>query len=195
MSTRKSLEIIVAPENRDEFINLFITIRSYSDIGLDVPSIFIKVFFELLLDAGKYKMSQLFRKAGDYSAVAVEKINALKGYQFSWRDTEIPEGIVIKNDVSKIFLELVYAFLLYDKDHKNVDKDDAIAFFYQAFNDEYKNRIEATDQDSFTLYKQAVISGILAMSVGYTLTTRLNPTNEEIYQCTRNAIKKYLKEE
>jgi hypothetical protein len=196
MTTQKPMEIIVTEENKNEFIGIYITIRSFTDKDLDVPSPHVKRFFELMYNAGEYKMDQLFKKARDFSAIAAEKIKSTKDYQFNWQDTVFPENdIVIKNDTAKVFLELIYAFFLFKEDHIKADKDDAIAFFYQAFDENYKNKIELNDQENFTPYKQAVISGILAMAIEFQLTTKPDPTNEEIFQATRNAIKKYLKEE
>jgi hypothetical protein len=192
---KKPLEIIVTPENKQEFINFFTTVKNFADSGIDVPAGYVSRLLELMYDPSKIKKNLSWAEAVKCSAVACEKVREFKNYQFHWIDTQV-EGSdeVIKNDTPKVFLEMIYAFFLFKNDNDIVRKDDAIAFFYQAFDDEYIGRLEPENQKAFTRRRQAILSGILAMSVEYLLTNKPNPTEEDIFQSTRNAIRKYFQD-
>lgn len=189
------LEIIVTPENKQEFINFFTTVKNFADSGIDVPAAYVSRLLQLMYDPSKMKRNLSWENAVKYSEIACEKVRNLKNYQFHWLDTPV-EGSneMMKNDTPKVFLEMMFAFFLFKNDHGEVPKDDAIAFFYQAFDEEYKGRLSPEHQELFSPRRQAILCGILAVSLGYKLTSKANPTEEDIYQSSRNAIRKYLQD-
>ena len=189
MNKNNHLVIFVPPANLKNYISVYRAIKSYTDMNLDVPARLVQFFFDQMQNPEKFKMDQVYEKANKYSKLVLHKLKSKKGYQFEWEDTILKKtGSVIKNDTAKIFLELIIAYLLFDSDRK-ANKDDAIGFFYIAFEDEYKNKIKAAGLKKMTPYRLGVISGILAIAVGFRLTSKADPTNEEIFQATRNAIR------
>jgi len=195
MKNQKPLEIVVVPENIQEFINLHITVKNFAEAGIDIPAAYVRALFELMYDPLKVKNNLAWEEAVKYATVAVGQLKKYKNYLFEWNDTVLKNSDeTVKNDTPKVILEMIYAFFLFKNDQKLVEKDDVIACFYQFFDDEYKNRMSEDFKKEFTPRRQAIASGILTMSVGYPLSSKRDLSEEEIFQSTRNAIKKYLKD-
>jgi hypothetical protein len=194
MTIGKPIEIIITPENKTEFEDIYLICRTYTDMGKPVPSSIVARLFDIMYGAKEYSLGKLFEQARSFSKIAVEKIRSMKEYQFAWQDRILEDsGDMIKLETEQVFTELIYAFLCYKEDYPEAGKDEAIAFFYWAFDDDYKEKLQLQDKENFTKYKQAVVSGILTIVNGFKLTDKTDSKNDEIFQATRNAIKKYQK--
>lgn len=194
MEDQKPFRIIITAENKMEFADIYKITRSYIERGQNIPFSLVTRLYEIMYDESNYKFHLMWDECGKYSEIAIEKIKSMKDYQFTWQDRLLPDGTTkFTQDSKLIFTELIYAFSSYKEDYASAGKDEAIAFIYLAFDEEYKAKIQTTDQVNLTIYKQAVIAGILTMALGYQLSPNTNPSNEEIFQATRNAIHKYKK--
>ena len=194
MKSKEPVEISVARENILEFLNFYTTVKNFADSGIDVPALYVKRLIELMSISINTEIPLSLEDVIQYSKMAVKKLKEVKDYQFSWIDTVLTDRgthLSIKNDTQKIFAEMIFDFFLFKIEH-DVEKDDVIIFFYRAFHDVYRCRLDPECHEYFNPRRQAIISGILAMSAGYKLATKVD-TEEQIYQATRNAIAKYLK--
>ncbi len=190
MKDKKDLFFLVTGENRIEFEELYRIIRFYKSKGLLMqPNIAMRVF-EILYNKTTYENAQLWDKAEKCAEIALGKLSLIRGYDFSWRPRSIPKSInSLAPDTKFVFTEIIYAFFLAQNDIDKMGKDEAISFFYLALKKEYKMQLLPDHIKNFSTYKQAVVSGILAIGIGFKLTSSASPTKEEIYQATRNAIK------
>ena len=192
MENQEPIKLIVTSENKKEFFDIYVTIRSYMDKGDNIPKAIVARLYQIMYEEGDYKFSQFLDLAGKYSSNAIERLKSMNDYQFTWLPRIVPENdFIFIPDTKQIFTELISAFFLYAEDHKDAGKDEAIAFIYWAFDDEYKTKMQLNDLEKFSSYKQAVISGIVAMAMGYKLSSKPDLSNEEIFQATRHAIRKY----
>jgi hypothetical protein len=194
MENQEPIKIIITPENKSEFLDITIIVRTCINMGKSIPTSIIARLYEIMYDEKNYNINKLLHEAEKYSAIAVDKIKSMKDYQFTWKDRQMPgSDVLFTPDLKQIFTELIRAFLLYKEKYVTAGRDEAIAFIYLAFDEEYKARMQLNDQRNFTPYKQAVVSGILAMAMDYKLSSKPDLSNEEIFQATRNAISKYKK--
>lgn len=189
----KELKIVVEPENVERFINLHLTLKNFSEAGIDVPAAYVTAYLELMYDPEKKRKKMSWDEATKRASIGSNLLTQFK-YHLEWVDTVWQEGSSkIKNDTLGVFTELIYAFLLFKKDNDDAGKDDAISFFFQAFDDVYRQRLAPKSRKDFSFRRQAIVSGILAVAAGYKLTSR-TASVEDIFQSTRNAIRTYRKE-
>ncbi len=192
MKTQKQLTIIVTPDNKREFLDIHRLAHTYIEQRKNVPFSLVDRLFEIMYEQSNYQDYLKWKKAYQQAALAIEKIETKKDFQFHWRDEALFENKNVKKpDTKYIFAQLIYAFSNYNEDYDIAGKDEAIAFVYKAFDEEYKAMLMPKDRKLFTPYKQAIISGILAAVMKFRVTSKANPSNAEIFEATRNAIKKY----
>lgn len=192
MVNQQPLTIRIAPENKAELRDIYIICRTYIDIGQSIPTSVVHRLFDLMEGPQDYELKQQVKQVKNAVDKVMERLKNMKGYQFDWQDID-PFNIksTVPINTNRVFAIIITAFFDYQRDYPKAGKDESIAFFYWAFEEEYKSRMAPADQEKFTEYKQAVISGIMSMSVGFRLSSKGNITNEEIFQATRNPIKKY----
>jgi len=194
-------KILVKAEDRHLIDSFHRIILWYINQQKNIPYGLVASFLSCLHDAKSVEFEELSTKAVALAKTEAQKLSNQNEYQFAWhpRKETIDEEIIVTDyDTEKVFYECIYAFLMMYQDLKNTKKEDAIIFFYDALTDEYMQRlklIEGQANSELTTYKRSVIAGILTQAVGYKLTNKEKPTNEEIYQATRNAIAKSAKKQ
>lgn len=192
MKQDNSLRIIVTAENRAEFLSIAQLVSTYLQMGRTIPSAIVTRLYEILYDEKAYTIQQRWSEAETVSSIAIDRMNQITDYQFSWKSRTLPVGNESYSpDTKQIFSELIYAFSTYCRDYPSAGKDEAIAFMYQAFEEQYKSEIIAEAGVEFSHRKQSIVSGILAQAQGYHLGTKKDMGSEDIFQATRNAIEKY----
>jgi hypothetical protein len=192
MKDKKDLNIIVTQENKQEFIDIRRLAHTYIDQGKNVPLGLVDRLFEIMYEKGHYEDHLKWRKAYQQAATAFEKITGMRDFQFYWEDRILGENKqTFELDTKYVFAEIIHAFSNYNDDYPAAGKDEAIAFVYLAFDEEYKSMMKKKDKSEFTPYKQAIISGIVAAAMGFKITRNANPSNGELFEATRNAITKY----
>jgi hypothetical protein len=192
MKDKKQFYIIVTPDNKKEFLDIHRVAYNYIENKMNVPFSLVASLYQIMYEESDYQFHLHWKEAQRQAAIAMQKIKALRGYQFRWKDRSITEhNYIFKPDTKHIFAELIYAFSQYNEDYAAAGRDEVIAFAYMAFDEEYKGMMKPKDRKYFTPYKQAIVSGILATAMGFRLTGKTNPSNAEIFEATRNAIKKY----
>lgn len=162
----------------------------------DVPYDLVRRFLSCLVDEEYEKGTLQIQESERLSQELLDKLKNQKWYQFKWtNETVIIDGreMVLKNDSMGIFRDIIYAFRLYEKDHKQVDKDTAISFFYEALSEWAKGKLIKAHQKNFTHYKMSVLAGLLTILSGYPVCNNKKPTNEQIFQATKNAVKRKMR--
>ncbi len=186
--------IVVKAEDRYIIDSYHRVILWYINQQRHVPYGLVASFLNCLKDAKGVEHEELSKKADALAKVAFQKLPALKEYQFTWHpkiETSDENFAVVQYDTERVLFECIYAFLLMDQDLPTVKKEDAISFFYEAVVDEYFPRLKLSGvQKKFQPYRWMVIAGILTQTVGYRLTNKKDLNKEEIFQATRNAIRK-----
>ena len=71
-----------------------------------------------------------------------------------------------------------------------VQKDDCIINIFDCVEKYCKDNLNKKNYDFFTLYKKQTIAAFITIQYGFHLTEDRNPTNYQLFQATRNAIKK-----
>lgn len=190
MVTQKPIEIVVHPDNVPSFVKCARIIQSYIDKGTVVPVVYVEDFFNFMKSKEKYESQVMNEDAEKKAVVAFKKISSNPLYKFEWKEKELP-GLNGKHnyDTQGVFFELILAFNLYEKDEPKRTKDEALAFFFQGFETDFKNKLTEEYQGSFTPYKQIVISAILAEAVGFQI-TKDKDSLKAYFDSSRNAIKK-----
>lgn len=196
MEDSKPLHIVIAPEDKKEFLDLCQIARIYSERLQRISPFLVHRMLELMWDINEYKDNLMFQEAQHGAKEAAEKIEIIKGLDLVWKFRKgFNDDELIKPDNRQIFMEMMYAFFLFQKDHKKTGKDEAIAFFHSAIEEYYYDELEDQCKKQLTSYKKGTVAGILAMAAGFQLTPNPNPSAKDIYQATRNAIKKNIKDD
>lgn len=193
---KDNYHVIVKAEDRELIDSFYKVIVWHINQQKHIPYGIVASFLNCLYDAKELKYDELSIKAEALAKIAIEKLSGKKEYQFSWHsrvETLEVGPKVIEYNTERVFYECIFGFLLMNQDLKKVEKEDAISFFYEALTEEYFKKLKYPDEIEekiFKPYKWMVITGLLTQVVGYKLTTKKKPTNEEIFQATRNAIRK-----
>ncbi|MEI9807843.1 MAG: hypothetical protein WDO16_08170 [Bacteroidota bacterium] len=135
MSTNKPLTIVVPPEHRQEFLDLYHVIRIYRDIERPVPSSIAMRIFELMWEPDQYRENLLLIDARALAIDASEQIAEVRGLELNWKFRKgLDDGSLNKPDTQQIISEMIYGFFLYKHDYNDAGKDETVAFFIQPSN-------------------------------------------------------------
>ena len=107
-----------------------------------------------------------------------------KGYKFEYINTEEFQQYSLRHMIEKIVPNLYLKQILY-----KIEKEEFIRMAFQE-TENYLAGFSEENGNNITKYKMQVISGYIAIIVGYGITNASPLTNDAIFQATRNAFKK-----
>jgi len=199
----KWLELIIEEKDFSDGYYYHDAIKRYIQMEKDVPYQLVSAFLQLIKNKEIFKRDKLNLKTTQISTQVLGRIStyskAISIKKFKSKDDNSKDSTpIIDNNVNDLFSKdfeyilwiVVKAFLKFEEDHEQLDKDDVFFFFYNILSD-----YEPTDENHkkiITAYKRAVICGILAQEVGYKLSNKKTLSNQEIFDSVRNAIKKHV---
>ncbi len=91
----------------------------------------------------------------------------------------------IQNLITHIIKETYYNDI-----YKKIDKDDCIILVYNCLEKYCNENLNKKTNKLLTTYKKQVLAGFITIQYGFCLMEDRTPTNYQLFQATRNAIKK-----
>lgn len=192
------LPLEIYEDKKEKWLGIFFEIESLAEKNQPVPAELIKEFlscfvFKLAIDL-KRKEQEILR----YKNIILNKFEN-SDYNFSFIKNETIAWSVIEGKKDKplrqkqeysfqIMIEEILRKLLDDEGKIHGSKDECLRKVYNEISD-YLQKIPGIKiKKDFTIYKMKVVTAFIVMTLGYKLTEKINPTNEELFQSTRSAL-------
>lgn len=191
MDSEKPLYLVIPAERRKLVANIYNDISFHLERKEPVPYDLVHTFISCIFSKEHYEEKNDWIKAGEIAKKALARMESVKGYDFKWKTVTVrtkEKEIKYPNDSEKKLCECLYRYF-FNKE-KYPTKEDAVEIFYDTILGEHFTQPIKSHLKRITEYKRMVIAGILTISVGFKITSKKNPNNEEIYQAVRNALKK-----
>lgn len=186
--------MIIPPENRQEFIDIYLLVKECGEKGKPVPYAAAYRIFELVYEEDRLQVKGALEQASAMAARTESLLKSRDRFRLEWKSRKLAgQGKSHRPGSQQIFTEIIYAFLLYKNENKKAGKDEAIGFFYEVLKSEYKSQILKCGGKSFSDYRLRVLSGMLTLGIGYKIVKGADPSNKDIWQATKYAIKKFEK--
>lgn len=193
MEKAVSLHLVIPAEKVKLFGNLYNDIAGYMERNEPIPCDLIEGFTSCFFTKEYHDEIESWKKARRVTGEALRRMQSVRGYDFKWQTITIKtkDGIKEYKQYSENKLcECAFMYFSYLEGNPNCTKEDAIDLLYECVLHDHLIQPIKSHRKKITEYKRSVIAGILAIAVGYKLTSKKDPTNEEIYQAVRNALKK-----
>lgn len=186
MNTENYSKFLVAKKDLSEFMGLVTIISNCVDLQKPILFPIWHRFLELMINQEEQDMYNLRLEAQSLALDVEEILRPYKGYELDWQSgNPAEEKSEMASYTRYMFTEIILVYLMYRQDFKAADKEKAIAFFYHLLGDEYKSKLTKESRDNFTVYKQHVIAGALAMSVKFQVKDKSKNDAASIFHGTR----------
>ncbi|MCC7332183.1 MAG: hypothetical protein IT232_06200 [Flavobacteriales bacterium] len=195
---KKTFKIEYFIDRENELFAYICFVRKHIELGSKIPNRVINKIESIFDEANSL---QDFRK--DLIIDDVYKRFNNKYYHFRYKiklfnEEDIPnedgsqdsEILIETYDLKSLITQVVNdTYFQYSNNQKPI-KDDCITNIFDCVEKYCKDNLNKKNYNFLKPYKKQAIAGFIATQYGFHLTEDRNPTNYQLFQATRNAIKK-----
>lgn len=197
------LPLEIYEDKKDKWFEIYFQIENLAEKNQPIPAELIKEFlscFVLKISVDLRKKEKEIIRCKNIIMSRFENSDynfSFINYEtFAWRVVEGKKDEPLKRKQEYSFPIMIVEILenvLDDEGKIHGSKEECLRKVYSEISGYIQKVPGKKIKKDFTIYKMKVVTAFMVMTLGYKLTEKINPTNEELFQSTRSALGDFKK--